>query len=321
MAWLVLFLIIGICVLYIGGEGFVLASSSIALRIGWTPLVVGLTLVAYGTSLPEFLVSVIAAWEQKGDIVYGNVLGANIFNTTVILGVASVISPLRVHPQLLSLHAPAMVLSSILIWALYALNFLNWISGLLLVAGLIVYTIVNVQLAKRTAPDAMEEEFEQGLPPKSRHPFLDVVILVLSFGLLWGGARMMIHGAVGLARLWNISEAVIGLTIIAIGTSLPELAISVTAAVRKKEDLAIGNVVGSNIFRLVGILGFCGIISPIRAKDIAGIDFLVLLAVSVIGLVFLLNQRKLLRWEGGILLAIYVGYMSYLVMQSSPAEH
>lgn len=316
MLVLLLLLVIGVAVLYAGGEGFVLASSAIALRIGWSPLVVGLTLVAYGTSIPELIVSTLAALEQKGDIVYGNILGANIFNTTVILGIAAVVSPLRVHPQLLSLHAPAMVLSSLLVWALYNFNLVNRISGLLLVAGLIVYTLVNVRVSAAIVPEAVETEFRQGLPRKSRHPFLDLFILIASFGLLWVGARMMIHGAVGLARLWNVSEAVIGLTIISIGTSLPELAISVTAAARKKADLAIGNVVGSNIFRLVGILGFCAVLSPIRAVDIAGDDFIVTLAVSILALVFLYNQRRLLRWEGGVLLLGYTMYMVYLLLYS-----
>jgi len=315
MTWLLLLLILGVGVLYAGGEGFVFASSSIALRIGWTPLVVGLTLVAYGTSIPELVVSTLAALDQRGDIVYGNILGANIFNTTVILGIASLVSPLRVHPQLLSLHAPAMVVSSLLVWGLYSLNLVNHITGLFLVTGLAAYTVLNVRLALRTAPEAVETEFRQGLPPKSRHPVIDLLILFASFGLLWVGARMTIHGAIGLARLWHISEAVIGLTIISIGTSLPELAISVTAAARKKADLAIGNVVGSNIFRLIGILGVCAMLAPVKAQDIGWADFMIALAVAVLALLFLYNRRRLLRWEGGVLLLVYAAYMTYLLLR------
>ncbi len=303
----------GIAMLYAGGEFFVLSASSLALRMGLTPLVVGLTVVAYGTSFPELVVSGLAALDQKGDLVYGNILGANIFNSTVILGIAALIRPLHVHPELISLHAPAMIGATLAAMMLFATGLLNRISGTILVVLLMVYTIVSVRAARKASTNDIRAEFREGLPPRSRHPVLDLSIMAGCFALMWAGAQFMINGGVGLARLWGVSEAVIGLTIISIGTSLPELAISVTAAARDKADIAIGNVVGSNIFRLIGILGFCALLSPFQVFDIGWFDFAVTLALGALSLVFLLNQRLLLRWEGTVLLAAYFAYIIYRV--------
>ncbi len=305
-----LLIIAGIILLYFGAEGLVRGSSSLALRMGIQPLIVGLTVVAFGTSAPELTVSLAASLQGEGVIALGNVIGSNILNIAVILGLSAVICPLTIHINLLRRDIPIMIGVTVVGCALIVYGSVpRWagISLLLMLVGYITYTIV----AARREEHASELGTGCLGPPKSRI-WLDAVFVVAGFGLLVWGANLFVTGAIQIARQYSVPEAVIGLTIVALGTSLPELATSVVAALKKQTDIAVGNVVGSNIFNLLCILGSTATIKPISTDGISLIDASVMLFVSITLLPLAFTQRTISRLEGAFLLAIYGGYLWWL---------
>jgi len=307
------FILLGLVLLYFGGEGLVRGSSSLALRLGLTPLVVGLTVVAFGTSAPELVVSVKAALDGQGAIAMGNVLGSNALNVGLILGLTALICPLKVQLQILRIDAPIMVLVSLIGgWMLADLH-ISRVEGLVLLGGLLVYVVFTVWYAKTVLQSiAVQAEYAEALPPPRGSVWRDILFVLGGLALLVAGSRYMVDGSITLARLFGISEAVIGLTIVAAGTSMPELVTCVVAALKKEPDIAIGNVIGSNIFNTLGILGGAAVTRPLFGEGIQMTDIYVSIAFAILLVPMLRTGAKLMRWEGVLLLAAYVGYMAWL---------
>jgi cation:H+ antiporter len=305
------FIAFALALLFIGAEGLVRGSSSLALRAGLSRLMVGLTIVAFGTSSPELVVSVKATLSQQGDIAVGNVVGSNIFNIAVILGITALLCPIPVHRQIIRIDAPiALALTGLLI-VLLLNDSLGRLEGLLLFTGIVAYTVMNVLVARREA-GAGGNGNDTSAPDVSRHWSIDTLFILGGLGILILGSRLLVDHSVLLARGFGISEAVIGLTIVAAGTSMPELATSVVAAARKQPDIAIGNVVGSNVFNILGILGVASIVSPLHAPGISWMDYAVMMTFTVLLLPLLYTGRILHRLEGLALLALYGGYLFIL---------
>lgn len=300
----------GLVLLYYGAEFLVRGGVQIAKRFQVTPLVIGLTLVAFATSAPELVVSCDAALKGMGDIALGNVIGSNICNIALILGLCAVIAPLQVNASLFKLDLPLMIGSSVL-FALFCFltGGINRIEGALFFAGIIAYVVVSIRNARRSG-DVVTEVEGDGKPLSLG---VSIVLVLLGLGFLVGGARLLVNSAVWLAELFGVSQAVIGLTIVAIGTSLPELATSVIAALKGERDIAIGNVVGSNIFNILAIMGISPLLRPIEAADIQLIDLGMMVFCTLLLYPFLRTGFVLSRKEGVCLLAVYIGYTVWLI--------
>lgn len=308
MALQLLFIALSLVILTFGADFLVRGASSVALRFGVTPLVVGLTVVAFGTSAPELVVSLKAAYVGQGDISAGNVVGSNIFNIAAILGIAAMIAPMRVQLQLLRMDAPIMVLTAcLLVGVLWDHQVSRW-EGILFFIGIIVYVIFNVIASRKQHTAAIDAEFEEGVPHRTKSPWIDTLLIIGGLVLLVGGSRLLVDNAIALARGLGVSEAIIGLTIVAAGTSMPELATSVVAALKKEADIAIGNIVGSNIFNVLAIVGISGSAFPFTAPGIAPIDLWVMLGLSIALVPLLATGKTLVRWEGAVLFASFIGY-------------
>ena len=305
-------ILVGLVLLCLGAEGLVRGSASLALRAGVTPLVVGLTVVAFGTSSPEMVVSTKAAYLGQGSIALGNVVGSNIFNIAVILGLSALVRPLKVNVQLIRFDMPVMIAVSLLACFMFRDGAINRGEALILFVGVLVYTTVVVRMARRAHSAALEKEFEEGTPHTSKSVWLDAAFVLGGLGLLVVGARFFVMGAVDLAHVWGVSEAVIGLTIVSAGTSMPELATSMVAAFRKQEDIAIGNIVGSNIFNILAILGVSGLIHPFAAEGVKPTDFAFMIGTSIILLPLMRWGLRLNRYEGLLFLALYGAYLAVL---------
>lgn len=300
--------IVSLGLLFVGAEGLVRGSVRLASRIGISPLIVGLTIVAFGTSSPELVVSAKAALAGKGDIALGNVLGSNSFNIGVILGLTALICPIPVHLQIIKLDAPVALVVALLLPFLALDGTLTRLDALFLFCALLAYLSWSVRAARQV--DAVPAAVVSPGPPMDRsHWIFDGMFIVAGLGLLVIGSNLLVDKAVLIAKALEVSDAIIGLTIIAAGTSMPELATSVTAAIRRQPDIAIGNVIGSNIFNVVGILGISGLISPLAFEAIQSIDYLTVILFSLLLFPLLHTGKKLVRLEGGLLLSIYVGYL------------
>ena len=309
----ILFIIGSLVVLYFGAEWLVKGAASVAERFGVSSLVVGLTVVAFGTSTPELIVSTQAALDGFGGISIGNVMGSNIGNIGLILGISALIYPLKAQMQLIRFDTPVMILTTLLFLVLFLDQRIGRIEGIVFVAGAMAYTIFNIIKSRKEHLKKVLKEYDDAVPKISRHWALDVLFIIAGFAALIIGSEFLVDNAVHLARLLGLSEAVIGLTIVAIGTSMPELATSVVAAIKKQPDIAIGNVVGSNIFNILGILGISSLIKPIATPDINLTDSLVMIGMSLLLLPFIRSGFTLRRWEGALLLAMYIAYVTYLL--------
>jgi cation:H+ antiporter len=317
-----LLVVLGLVSLVAGAELLVRGASRAASALGISPLVIGLTVVAFGTSSPELAASVRAALAGASDLAVGNVVGSNVFNVLVILGLAAVLTPIAVDRQLLRLDVPLMVASSILVWGLAADGRLSRLEGTVLVAGIVGYTTLLIRLSRRE-PTALEAEYaaEITTPRGSRSRALAVGALAVAGGLamLAMGAGWLVDGATGIALLLGVSELLIGLTVVAAGTSLPELATSAVAAVRGHRDIAVGNVVGSNTFNLLSVLGVTAVLSPggVTVSDQAlGRDFPVMVVVALACLPVFFTGLVVSRREGGLLLVGYAAYIGWLVLRT-----
>jgi len=308
-----LFLLLGLVLLYFGAEGLVRGSSSLALRLGLSPLVVGLTVVAFGTSSPELVVSLKAALDGQGAISVGNVVGSNICNIGLILGLCAMITPIATNSQIIRVDIPIMLGITAVALFVLANGHLGRPEGILLFALLLAYIFFSVRLARRRPADALSAEFGEEVKISKRGLAVDLLMVAGGLILLVFGARFLVDGAVIIARAFGWSEALIGLTIVAIGTSLPELATSLVAAVKKETDIAVGNIVGSNIFNLLGILGITAIVHPLQADGVGMVDFAVMAAFSLVLWPMAFHQQRITRPEGAALLAGYVGYLFWLL--------
>lgn len=312
MFWFSVLIIGGLVLLYFGAEGLVKGSSALALKLGLTPLVVGLTVVAYGTSMPELVVSVKSALAGQSGIAVGNVVGSNIFNIALTLGLAAVIYPIKASFQLIRLDVPIMIGATVLVMVFFRDGALaRWEAGVLF-AGIIAYTVGSLIYAKKTATPEVESEFAESIGQPNTPLWRDIVFILGGLGLMVLGSRFLVDGAVGMARGWGVSEAIIGLTIVAAGTSTPELAATVVAAWKKEPDIALGGVIGSNIYNLLCILGAAGLIAPIVSGGVAWTDMFVMLGLAILLLPILWTGLVIKRWEGVVFLAIYGGYIGYL---------
>lgn len=307
--------IAGIALLYYGAEFLIKGGVSIALKLKISALVIGLTLVAFGTSFPELVVSIDASLKGSGDISIGNVTGSNICNIALILGLSALIAPLPVHKQLLKLDVWLMLGSSILlaIFHYFTKGVNRWQGGIFF-AGVMTYTLWSIYAGRKAEANKSDAEkaAENDAVGKIIPLYLSVIFVIGGLAALICGAKCFVNAAVFIAKAAGISEAVIGLTIVAVGTSLPELATSVVAAIKGEQDIAIGNVVGSNIFNILCILGIAPLIAPIKSAGISMVDMLTMIAVSLALIPIMLTGMKISRKEGGFLLLVYIGYTLYL---------
>jgi len=309
----ILFLVLGVGLLTVGGEALIRGSLAAAKRLGVSPLLSGRVIVGFGTSAPELVVSVDAALNQQPDIAIGNVVGSNIGNILLILGTCALITPLAVKPMALRRDAVTVVAASILFIVLVGGSALGPVDGAILLISLVAYLVWAYWSERLHASPSAElhkaEAEELTALPKS--VAWTVTILITGLLLLIAGSQVLLMGAVGIAEHFRVSEAVIGLTLVAVGTSLPEFTISVIAALRRHADVAVGNVLGSNIFNLLGILGVSALLQPLPVHArILQFDQWVMLGTSLLLLLFLYTGRCLSRLEGGILLAGYGVYLA-----------
>jgi len=308
----------GLALLVVGAELLVRGASTLARRFGIPPLVIGLTIVAMGTSAPEVAVSIRGALAGQADIALGNVVGSNIFNVLFVLGISALVTPLVVTRKLVWLEVPIMIGVALLVWILAWDGYVGRIEAGVLCAGLVVYTVFQIWEARREGIKA--EELERGEAKPTGSILLNLVFLAGGLGLLVIGANWLVDAAVQMARAIGVSELVIGLTIVAAGTSAPEVATSIMAAIRGERDIAVGNVVGSNIFNILGVLGLAGLVAPSGisvAPAALAFDIPVMVAVMIACLPVFLTGHTIARWEGGLFFLYYVAYTAYLILAAT----
>ena len=313
MSSIIVSLAVGLLLLYVGAEGLVRGSASLALRFGLTKLAVGLTIVAFGTSSPELVVSVKAALDGNGAISLGNVIGSDICNIALILGLSALVRPLKVNAQVVRIQIPIMIGATFALALMLLDGRLQRLEGLGLFGGIIVYTWFSIYLARKEASKSLKGELDPTFQIRARKTWLDGLFILTGLAALVVGGGLFISGAVSLAETLGVNQAVIGLTIVAAGTSIPELATSLVASIRKEGDIAVGNVVGSNIFNIFGILGIAALLRPIEMGGIQTADLIVMIVVAILILPMARTGFTLTRWEGTILLAVYSGYIYYLL--------
>ncbi len=305
--------ITGVLFLLAGAEVFVQSSSSLARRFRVSPLVIGLTVVAFGTSAPELIVSIKTALAGQGGIAVGNVVGSNIFNIAVILGVSAMVFPLKVHIKLIKIDTPVMIVLTVLFCLLFWDQKFERIEGIFFIVLLIAYLSFNIFMARKSSNDQNLVETDLTFWAKFfKNIYLELIFIITSLAVLVTGAELLVKSSVQIARALGVGESIIGLTIVAAGTSLPELATSVVAALRKKTDIAIGNIVGSNIFNIIGILGISATISPIRVNDMNFVNAGVMLLLSLAVLPIMRTGLSINRIEGFLLVSSYCVYLVFL---------
>ncbi|MBI3755400.1 MAG: calcium/sodium antiporter [Deltaproteobacteria bacterium] len=306
-----LFFLAGLTELYFGADWLVKGASRLAVALNVQPLVVGLTVVAFGTSLPEFVVSFIGALKGLPDIALGNIVGSNIVNIGLILGLSAIIFPLSVHMRLIRFETPFMIFAAVLLFLVSLKGIISRIDGILFIAAFTAYIAYTIKVAKKEA-EAVKAEYQEFLQ-KRDSVIKDIILIIAGLAVLIIGAEMLVRSAVSLARAMGISELIIGMTIVAAGTSLPEFATSTVAAFKKEADISIGNIVGSNIFNILFILGVTGIIQPIAVNPEAlKFHMPVIIFFSLIFFVFMSIGSVLSRLRGALLVLLYIGYVIYI---------
>lgn len=318
-------LVAGLALLTAGAEILIRSASVLAAALRISPLVIGLTVVAYGTSTPELVVSFQSALSGQTDIALGNIVGSNIFNVLLILGVSAMIVPLLVSQRVVRIDVPLMCGLSGLVLVLGFDGKIGRLDGILFVAALLTYTIwaiVQSRLEQETTKDEYAKEFGRADTPSGKRIVFQVMAVLLGLALLVVGSRWFCDSAVSIARSFGVSELVIGLTIVAAGTSLPEVATSVLAAMRGERDIAVGNAVGSNLFNIMGVLGLSSAVAPngIAVSETAlQFDIPVMIAVAIACLPVFFTGHVIARWEGGLFFAYYLAYTTYLVLSATDA--
>ncbi len=320
----VLFCMVGFLLLYYGAEWLVKGSSSLARGLGVTPVVIGLTVVAFGTSAPELVVSLVSSIQGKSMIAVGNVVGSNICNIALVLGVAALFQPITSHRSVVNRDIPIMLGVSAYLLLLSLNDTLGRVEGATLFGGIILYTLFNYSVAMREARAGASEDqvlAELGVEDVTYVASRGRQIVLIVLGILGVvfGAQLVVDSAVKIMQILGVSEKFIGLTIVAFGTSLPEMATSVVAAVRKEMDISIGNLVGSNVFNIMSVLGVASLVRPIPipggflASGLV-VDYLVMMATSALPWFLMRKTCTVTRGGGGILLLCYVGYLAYLIV-------
>ena len=307
-----IYIIGGLILLYFGANWLVQGAITLALHLGLSPLIVGLTVVALGTSVPEALVSVQAAIGHQGGIAIGNVVGSNILNIALILGLSAFFNPLKVDSHLVKADVPLLAGATFMLVVLLEDFHISRMEGGFLLLCIVGYVAGNIMTVKRTSPEENKIEGVEVPEDHSKNLWRDISFLFIGLIALAFGSNFLVTGAVDLARIWGLSEALIGLTIVSIGTGTPEMATALMAAYRKRADLAIGNAVGSNLFNIMFVLGIAALVAPLDGKGISSIDLYVMLGVTILLLPTVWTGRILDRKEGFLFLAIYVGYLYHL---------
>lgn len=320
-----LLFLVGLTLLTLGADWVVTGASTVAERWGFSPLVIGLTVVAFGTSAPELMVSGTAAWRSQPGLAVGNVMGSTVANVGLIVGISALIRPIPVHRRLLVRESPLLILVLVVVMVLSLNEALGRLDGLAVMAGFAVYLYFLIQWGRSGEPGVPTDEppsVEEAAPGEERFSMLRRALrqippsarLVLGLAGLLGGANLMVDAAVALARAFNVPEAVIGATLVAVGTSLPELASTVAAALRDLGDIAVGNVVGSNVFNLGLVLGAAALIRPLELSPGAVVELVLpalLFCAALIPLAY--TGGKVNRWEGGALLIAYGGFVAWVL--------
>lgn len=303
----ILFIIVGIAAVLWGADRLTDGSVAVAQRMNIPQIVIGLTVVAMGTSMPEFFVSLTSALKGTADLAVGNIVGSNVFNTLVIVGVTAMVAPMNISRHTVERDLPFSMLASAMLLIFGLDNMVGrWESAILFMAFLLFMAYTLRTAAKGT------NEAEQA-PTKAMNPWMSALWIVIGLVCLVVGSNIFVSGATELARMWGVSEAVIGLTIVAGGTSLPELATSIVAAKKGQSAIAIGNVIGSNVFNVFMILGATGLVKPMQTQGITLVDLSLLLISAVLLWLFSFTRYKVERWEGGVLVLVFAAYLSWLL--------
>lgn len=313
--------ILGLVALVVGAEILVRGASRLASSIGISPLVVGLTIVAFGTSAPEIAVSVNAAVSGNTDLAVGNVVGSNIFNVLFILGISALISPLVVNAQIIRQEVPILIGACLLLFVISADDRIGFGEALLLLGCLVIYTVFLIIQSRKESKAIQDEYAAENTKTSSwdKPVYIQIALIVAGLALLVQGSEWLVDSAVIFAKFLGVSDIVIGLTIVAAGTSMPEVATSVMASIKGERDIAVGNVIGSNTFNILGGLGITGLIATdgiLVPPSVLNFDLWVMLAVCFACVPVFLTGREIARWEGAIFLGYYVAYVAYLILAS-----
>lgn len=315
--------LLGLALLILGAEWLVRGASRLAAKIGISPLIIGLTVVAFGTSAPEMAVSVQSSLAGQADIAVGNVVGSNIFNILFILGISAVITPLIVQQQLIRLDVPLMIGVSLLMYIMSLDGVIGQVEGALLFLGIILYTTFLVIQSRK---DKLLKETEQGVADSDTKETgwrlwgINIGLVIIGLGMLVYGSNLLVESATSIARWLGLSELIIGLTIVAAGTSMPEVATSIAAAIKGERDIAVGNVVGSNLFNILAVLGLSAVVAPAGlpiSHAARGFDIPFMFAVALVTLPIFFTGRQIARWEGWVFLGYYAAYTAYLILAAS----
>ncbi len=308
----------GLVLLYFGAEWLVRGSSELAIRFGISPLVVGLTVVAFGTSAPELVVSVKANLDGNGGMAIGNVVGSNICNIALVLGVGAVIFPIAIQRQVIRREMPILLVASTVFLLMMRDGVMDRLEAGVLFGGILLYIITSLVEARKedveASDDVPPEVIEAARNSGRGRLFFNIFLIILGGITLVIGADRMVVGGEHIARFYGVSEAIIGLTLFAFGTSLPELATSVVAAIKKQGDIIVGNAVGSCIFNLLAVVGVAGLIAPLQGEGVTLIHYGVMLAVAIILMPMMWHRMRLDRWEGVLLVIGYLGFTTWLVL-------
>jgi len=317
-------LVVGMVALVFGAEWLVRGASSVAAKLGVAPIVIGLTVVAFGTSAPEMAVSISGALSGSADVALGNVVGSNTFNILFILGLSAALSGLSIDQRLLKLDIPLLIVITGVVYLLILNDVVSRLEGVALFVGVIAYTGWLLRGAMKGDTPAVEAEYESAAESAEgstveRPLVFQIGLVIVGLGLLVLGSQLLVNSATEIAEALGVSDLVIGLTIVAAGTSLPELATSVLAAMRGQRDIAVGNVVGSNIFNLLSVLGAAAAVSSNGVAvnpEVIRLDFPVMLAATIVLLPICWNGFMIKKWEGALLALFYVAYVAYLIMEA-----
>ena len=308
--------VIGLLMLYYGAEWLVKGASNIARSLGLTPLVIGLTVVAFGTSAPELVVSIISSFQEKSMIAVGNVVGSNICNIALVLGLASLFMPIKSNESVVKRDIPIMLGISLYLLLISLNSKIGRLEGATLLGGIIIYVCLNYYYAVKGNRQASSGEDIEYIPSRARQ----ITLIIAGILFVVAGAQILIDSAVKIMHTFGISEKFIGLTVVALGTSLPELATSVVAAMRKEMDISIGNLVGSNVFNILGVLGAASLVRPVLIpggfiQSGLLIDYLVMMFISFLPWVMMRKTNTVMRKDGVVLLSCYAGYIIYLAVK------
>jgi cation:H+ antiporter len=319
----ILLFVLGLAFLILGAEFLIRGASKIAAALGISPLIIGLTVVALGTSAPELAISINSAFTGQADIALGNVLGSNIFNILVILGLSALIIPLSVSKQLIRFDVPLMIGLSFAVLLLSLDQLLGRIDGFLLTSGLIIYIVglISYSLRRASYDKSIREDSEMESDSNGDLNWvLNIFFVLAGLGLLILGSRWFVNSAVSFASYMGVSELIIGLTIVAAGTSMPEVVTSIIAAIRGQRDIAVGNAVGSNVFNILGVLGITSLVAPAGipvSEAIIGFDIPLVIAVAIACLPIFFTAGTISRWEGALFLGYYIAYTFYLFFNAT----